>query len=59
MKFWGVGAGVAEGAIAPPMFLEIDKILAFSITNIFRSKESAVPKNVISTPNILHLLVPL
>ena len=36
--------GGAEGAPAPPILLEIDKILAFSTPNISRSREGAAPK---------------
>ena len=34
----GAGTGGAGGAIAPPIFLEIGEIIAFSSPNNFRSK---------------------
>ena len=55
----GAGAGGAGGAIAPPIFLEIGEIVAFSTPNISRFKIGFAPKNVIRTPNILHLPAPL
>ena len=54
----GGGTGGAGGAIAPPIFLEIDQILAFSTPNISRSNKGVTQK-VISTPNILHLPQPM
>ena len=47
------------GAKALQIFQEIDKILEFITPNISRLKEGATPKNIISTPNILHLPAPL
>ena len=41
----GGGTGGAGGATAPPIFLKIGRILAFSTPNIFRSKGGALPKN--------------
>ena len=53
----GEGTG---GAKSPHlMYLEIGKILAHGTPNISRSKEGALPKNVISTFNLLQLLAPL
>ena len=40
----GDGTGDAGGAIAPPIFLEIGRILAFSTLNIFGLKEDATRK---------------
>ena len=42
MKFRGGGTGGAWGAITPPIFLEIDQMLAFSTPNISGLKEGAV-----------------
>ena len=39
MKFRGGGTGGAWGAITPPIFLEIDQMLAFSTPNISRSNK--------------------
>ena len=47
------GAGT-EGAIVPPIFHEISKILAFGTPNVSRSIEGSMPKNVNSTPNICN-----
>ena len=52
------GTGIAGDAIAPPIFLEIRKKVAFSTPNISRLQELHAAK-VISTPNILHLPPPL
>ena len=41
INYRGGGIGGAGGAIAPPIFLEIGKILAFSTPNISISKEVA------------------
>ena len=38
------GAGTG-GAIAPPIFLEIGEIVAFSTPNISRSKEGTTPES--------------
>ena len=43
-SFRGGGTGGAGDAIAPPIFLEIDKIKAFCIPNIFGLKEGATWK---------------
>ena len=42
IKYRGDGTG---GAIAPPIFLEIGDIVAFSTPNIFISKEGTIPKS--------------
>ena len=40
-----IRGGGTGGATAPPIFLKIGRILAFSTPNIFRSKGGASPKN--------------
>ena len=49
-KHWGAGTWGAWGAIAPPIFLEIGKIVAFSTPNIFRSKEVTATKKSLAPP---------
>ena len=39
-----------EGAVAPPIFLEIDNVLEFSTPNLSRSKEGAAPKDTSAPP---------
>ena len=46
----GAGNGGAGGAIAPPIFLQIGKIPAFSTPNISRSKEGAPLKKSSAPP---------
>ena len=41
----GAGTGVAGGAIAPPIFLEIGEIVEFSTSNISRLKEGTAPES--------------
>ena len=41
----GGGTGGAGGAIAPPIFLEIGEIAAFSTPNISRLKEGAARRS--------------
>ena len=48
-----VGTGGAGDAIAPTIFLEIGKIIAFSTPNISRSKEGA-PLKKSSAPPIFY-----
>ena len=42
--------GGTWGAIAPPIFFEIGRILAFSYPNIFRSNVGASRKNSLAPP---------
>ena len=46
----GAGTGGAGGAIAPPIFLEISKIVGLSTPNISRSKEGDRPKKSLAPP---------
>ena len=45
----GRGSGTG-GALALPIILEIDRRLAISTLNIFRSKGGASPKNSVAPP---------
>ena len=49
----GGGTGGAGCAIAPPIFLEIGKVLVFSTPNISKSKEGDTPKKSLAPP-IFH-----
>ena len=53
------GGGIGGAAIAPPIRLEIGKILIFSTPKICRSNHHSIPQNVTNTPNILYLPRPL
>ena len=50
IHYRGAGTGGAGGAIAPPIFLEIAKIVGFSTPNISRSKEGDRPKKSLAPP---------